>query len=153
MSLQHNMLKPYRGIIVASAARTSSSQSSTLNLPQAASYHFICDVTAISGTGVLLDVAIQTSPDDGTTFYNELTFPQFALDPGIGVANMFISQSGGGAQIAESWMSGSVGGPIAKPCILTPKYRVAWTIGPTGGSPSATFRVWLVAAAKGSRSF
>lgn len=153
MSLQHSMLKPYRAAIVASAARTASGTSSTLNLPQAAAYHFICDVTAISGTGALVDVAIQTSPDDGTTFYNELNFQQFSLDSGIGTANIFVSQSGGGAQIAESWMSAGTGGPIVKPCILTPKYRISWTIGPTGGSPSATFRVWLVATAKGSRSF
>lgn len=147
---QHSFLKPLSRVDLASAARTSSSVSATLNLPQGSAYEWILDVTAQSGTAdSRLDVAIKFSPDNGTTFYaTGPTFPPVVNGEGAIVHVVRVQPSQGAAEAGATWVASSVGGPIAQNVIMTPKYQIAYTIAGTTG-PSFTFKVWLLVQPKG----
>ena len=150
-----NYLRPFQRSDVASAAYTSTTNGSTLTLPLAESYQFILDVTAISGSGCTLDVLMQTSPDNGTTFYSTgPAFRQFTTDGGTGVDILRVNPSQGSREAGQEWQawSSTTGGPIAQNLILTRRYRWRFVLGGTGGSPtaSATCQVWLMCQPKGS---
>ncbi len=150
MSLNHSLIRPLSRAEITSAAVTSSSNSGNLTLPLASVYQWILDVTVASGTGATLDVYIQTTPDNGTTFYN--TGPAFraiavADVPIVDIINVQVRSLGSGASEWVAWSTTNKG-QIAQPVILTRRYRIAYTL--AGVTPSFTFAVWLICQPKGS---
>lgn len=72
-----NLLNSKGCVLVTSGTRaTGTFTSGAIRLPKGESYLFILDITAVSGTSPTLDVAIQVTHDDGTTFTTVLRFAQ-----------------------------------------------------------------------------
>lgn len=140
-----NFLRPLSRSEVSSAARTSSSNSGNLTLPLADFYEWILDVSAITTAGQL-DVAIQVTPDNGTTYYNTATFEPVAGT--AAVQHMRIRPASASVDGSAVWSGSGTGGPTVQTCVLTRRYRIAWTL--TGASASYTFAVWLMCYPKGS---
>lgn len=135
VSVQH----PYvRMNLVASAARTADGNSGSItdfpdNLHSA---EFIVDVTAASGTSPTLDLAIENSPDEGTTFYTAFRWAQITgTGPRRLVVRLLASDAGGEASIPLD----PTGGALSASCPLSKTIRVRWNIG--GTNPSFTFAV------------
>lgn len=103
--------------VVTSAARTTSSQTSAIQVgrtPETVS--LFINVTASSGTSPVLVVHLDTSPDGGTTWYS--------------VANTANITATGQTRLGASVYNATAVGPI---------YRVRWVI--SGTTPSFTFTV------------
>jgi hypothetical protein len=132
---------PYKRLLVASAARTATGNSGALTIPvdiDAAA--IVLDVTAASGTSPTMDVALQTSPDNGTTWY---TFSRFAQNTGaVTLAKRFNFNVGSG-EAAAVFTVADTGGVLESNFPITEDLRVLWTIG--GTNPSFTFVVWMFA--------
>lgn len=138
--------------LVASVTKTSTLTGATLKntstpFPVCQAAAIILDVTAASGTSPTLDVAIETSPDNGTTWYAAYEFTQMTStgtrrmdirDIGIG-----ITEVGSEVSIAE------VNNPIKANTVLTQDIRIKATIG--GTNPSFTFAVWGIFQPLGSQ--
>lgn len=149
--MKPNMLRPFSRADVASGTRTASSTSAALYLPKAATYQWILGVSAISGVDTTLDVGIQTTPDNGTTYYDTgPTFKQWTTAMGAGQDIIRVQPSQGQKESGAEWASWTAlaGGTIVQNLILTRLYKVRWTI--AGANPSVTFVVWLLAQPLGS---
>jgi len=123
-----------------STATTVTGNSGALDIPQDASYMFILDIAAGTGTSPTADIAIQVSPDDGTTWY---TTARFAQVTGSAVKSYKMVRNGlawGEAGYVQA--IADTGGAVDKNFIMTRKVRILWTIG--GTNPSfATFVLWV----------
>lgn len=62
--------------LLPSAARTTSGQSAEVTVGSDERLSFYLDVSAASGGSPLLDIAIQESPDNGTTWFERAAFTQ-----------------------------------------------------------------------------
>lgn len=144
-TMGHNNIRPLGRSWLASAARTSTSNSGTLNLHQANSHLFILDCTAASGTSPTLDVALQVTPDFGTTYYSVLRFAQLTT---TGKRYLRIQPGMGRGEAGTEGAIADTGGALSSNVTLTRKFRVLYTIG--GTNPSFTFVVYGIHAAKGS---
>lgn len=139
--------------LVASAARTSTGNSGNLKntstyIPVFNAAAFILDVTTVTGTTPLLDVAIETSVDGGTTWYMAWAYAQVTAastlrldvrDTGIG-----FTEIGATSTIT---LSGTTA--IVENTVITQDVRILWTI--AGTSPSFTFAVWGIFQPLGSQ--
>ncbi len=155
MSGQFNMQRPFARPDVASTAYTTTTNSSNLTLPLASSYQWIIDCTALTGVGGTLDCVLQTTPDNGTTFYS--TGPAsktFTQTEGAAVDIIRVQPSQGSKESGQEWAAWSSSGPMANNLILTRRYRWRFVVGGTGGANaiSATVAIWLLCQAKGSGS-
>lgn len=63
-------------VIFANAARTASTSSAKFDASRVRSAFFLLTVGTVSGTAPKLDVYLQSSPDDGTTWYDFAHFAQ-----------------------------------------------------------------------------
>lgn len=140
--MAENILPSNPTLLYSGATVTTTANSSTFSLPMADSYSFILAVTTPGGTTETLDVAIQTSPDGGTTFYDWWRFTQvttaavthcLTVQPWQGVG-----EAGSIAVItAAATGAMNVNKPFCNPC------RIALTIG--GTLPTyATIKVWVI---------
>lgn len=103
-------------VVVSSAARTTTGQSSAITLQSASSkLNVQLDVTAQSGTTPTLDVTVEWSPDGGTTWAK------------------------GDGPDAFTQITTTIGTKIKQFLIKAPVYRIVWTI--AGTTPSYTFSV------------
>lgn len=146
--MKSNLLRPLSRSEVASAARTSSSNSGALTLPMASVYQWILDVTVIAGVDTTLDVYIDTTPDNGTTYYSTgPAFRQFTTSGGTGVDIIRVQPAQGRAEGGQEWLAWSTTnrGPFTPNIILTRKYRISWTFGGGAAGGTVTFQVWLLA--------
>lgn len=138
-----NVLRTYvRNNLVASAARTADGNSGTLspNLPtDLHSGVFIVDCPTVTGTTPTLDLAIEISPDDGTTYYTAFRFAQITAAAVRRLAVKFVAVDAGSEASIPADPSG---GALATGCVITEKMRVRWNIG--GTSPSFTFAVHFI---------
>lgn len=106
------------GTPVASAARTTSSQTSAIFAGAAIeTINVFVNATAASGTSPSLVVSLEVSPDGGTTWYES-------------AAAAALTAAGTGSFKASIYDASTV---------LTPLYRIKWAI--TGTTPSFTFEV------------
>lgn len=123
------------------ATVTATGNSGTVDLPMAASYMFILDIAAGTGTTPTCDVAIQVSPDDGTTWY---TTSRYAQATTAAVKSFKMIRNGlawGEAGFVQA--IADTGGALDKNCIFTRKVRILYTVG--GTNPSyPTLKVWIV---------
>lgn len=111
-------------VVVSSAARTTSGQSSAIDNESAVGALFIVDVSSVSGTSPTLDVSIE------------------AQDPASGawvtIATMStISTTGTNLLTIHPAVTESAGRKVSD--VLPRRFRVAWTI--AGTNPSFTFSV------------
>lgn len=116
----------------ASAARTTSGNSATLNVPgDCVGVHIVLDITAASGTTPTLDVRVQRF-DYLSQKWIDLPSAAFAQKTGTGTDDLVIYP--GVAETANRSVSDVIGKEI----------RLAWTIG--GTTPSFTFTlscIWI----------
>jgi len=125
--------------LVASTTYTSTTSSALLTLPVADSYTFILDVTAASGTSPTLDVAIQITPDAGTTMYSVLRFAQAT---GTGAQRVTVQPIQGRGEAGSQASLADTGGAAKDNQTLTQNIKVKFTTG--GTSPSFTAVVWVI---------
>ena len=125
---------------VASAARTTSSNSGSVILPSAPSYTFWLDVTTVTGTNPTLDLSIEQTPDDGTTFLGFLRFAQSiaAEQRRIKWAPSLMNEAA-----EETAELATTGGASVDNMPASRKIRFVWTIGGTN-TPTFTFAVGIV---------
>lgn len=148
-----------RGIpitVLASAARTTSSNSGNLNNTTANIYtaraiSWYLDVTANAGDDAGtngLQVYLDTSPDGGTTWLNFGKFARVTSSTGTRVINMRPTGIGAVEAASEaSVFSTTTSVAVATNTVLAPDNRVRWTLGSgTGASvtPTATFAVYAI---------
>lgn len=138
--MQSVLLKAKTQTIVSSAARTATGNSGALELPLADCYAFILDTAAGTGTSPTMDVAVQVTVDDGTTWYTAYRFAQATTAAAIRRLNVqgMLGRGEAGTEAAIA----ATGGALNANTVLTRKYRILWTIG--GTNPSFTFAVHLI---------
>jgi hypothetical protein len=130
--------------LVASAAVTTSSNSGNLKntslaFPICEAAAIILDVTALAGvSGVTLDVDIQTSPDNGTTWYTAFEFANVATS----TAQRRLDIRDSGIGITEVGFEGDIktAAAIKNNTVLTQDIRIRWR--PNGSGATTTFAVW-----------
>lgn len=130
---------PYATTLVASAARTATGNSGAILFPtDQVGGEFIVNITAASGTSPTLDLAIQVTPNDGTTFFTQWRFSQSTGAEAQRIITTFrrVAEVGAETAIADT------GGALANNAPITRKIRVLWTIG--GTNPSFTFAVYFI---------
>lgn len=136
-----NVLHPYvRNNIVASAARTADGNSGAVEV--ADDLHggvFIVNVSASAGTSPTLDLAVEISPDEGTTFFTAFRFAQITA---TGTRRLAVRFAADGTGSEASIPADPTGGALSAGCPITKNIRFRWNIG--GTSPSFTFAVHLV---------
>ena len=101
---------------------------------------FIVDQGTGTGTSPTLDVSIQTSPDNGTTYYVAARFAQLTTT----AAKMKLTVSSRPTNVAgvAATITAATGGALSGNFVFTRKMRVVATIG--GTNPSyATIKVWF----------
>lgn len=102
---------------------------------------FILKVPTVAGTTPTLDVAIQFSPDGGTTWFDIFRFTRVtaATEHHMRVSFRRIAEAGAIAQVTTGG-NGAVNAnsPITEDC------RIVSTIG--GTSPEFTYTLWMVGA-------
>ncbi len=145
--------------LLASAARTTSTATATFKntstaFPVCDAATIILDVTALATTGVnwgsvTLDVFIDTSPDNGVTWYAAYRFAQVTAstkqqrleirDTGVGLTEV-------GATIADLAATTA----INVNTILTEDVRIRWAINQS--SSTSTFAVWGIFQQAGTHS-
>lgn len=129
--------------LIASNTQTATFNTATFQLPAGDGYAFVLDVTAASGTTETLDMALQITPDGGTTWYDWARFAQVTTSA---VTRRLVIQPLQGRGEAGSEAAITAGGTGAinanVPLPSAPNNcRFRGTI--SGTSPSYTFAVQL----------
>jgi hypothetical protein len=142
--MAENLLPSNASLLLNAATVIATGNSANFTLPVADGYKFTMEVSGtISGTTETLDMAIQTSPDGGTTFYDTWRFTQVTT---TAVTRDLVVQPIQGRGEAGSDTAVTAGGtgsvatnkPFTNPCRL--RYTIA------GTSPSyAVVKVWMTA--------
>ena len=138
----------YAALLYSGATVTTTGTSSTFNLPLADSYSFIMAVTTPGGTTETLDMAIQISPDGGTTYYDWWRFTQVTTAAVTHCLTVQPMQGRGEAGSIAAITAAATGAmnvnkPFVNPC------RLAFTI--SGTLPTyATVKVWVICTPKSS---
>lgn len=133
-----NVNRKWQHLYRASSALAATANSGAVDWPSDIdSAVIVLDVTAVTGTSPTMDVAIQCSPDDGTTFY---TVARFAQNTGtVTLAKTFLTHQGDGTAAAVLTVA-DTGGVLESNIPFTNQIRFLYTIG--GTNPSFTFVVW-----------
>ena len=132
-------VRKWQRLLVASTTAAATSNSGALDWPSDIdSAVIVLDVTAASGTSETMDVAIQCSPDDGTTFYTVARFAQQTTST-VTLAKTFLTHQGEGTAAAVLTVA-DTGGVLESNIPFTNQIRFVWTI--AGTNPSYTFLIW-----------
>lgn len=127
-------------LLYSATALAATANSGTVSVPQADSYAWILDVGTVTGTSPTLSVAIQISPDGGTTWYSPSVFTQATA----AVKTMKISSNGpyiGQAAATTTITTDTTAVESNFP--VTASMRILATVG--GTNPSfATVKVWVI---------
>jgi len=137
--MAETLIAPFAKQLVASATYTTTTSSALLTLPLADCYSFILDTTAASGTSPTLDVAIQITPDGGTTMYSVLRFAQVT---GTNQQRITVQPIQGRGEAGTQAALADTGGAASANQTLTASIKVKFTVG--GTSPSFTAVVWVI---------
>lgn len=146
MPLQVYPSKTKEITFLASAARTTTANSGAIQIPEgASSIMFLVETTTTpSGTSPTLDLAIQISPDAGTTWLGVSRFAQITSKTSRFLIQPFVGQNVVGTEgVTEAnWemaTAAATGGALVQPSVVPAQMRVLATIG--GTNPSLTFYV------------
>lgn len=143
-------LMPYGAIVLASSTQTATANSANIDArwSQLPDIRLILDCTAASGTSPTLDVALQITPDGGTTFFS---IQRFAQVTAVATRQLEFSTTRHAGQAASEAAVADTGGALAVNGILSKIVRFRWTI--TATTPSFTFVIYLVGRQAGSGSY
>ena len=131
---------PYVARLVASAARTATGNSGAITLPtDLGGIMWLLSVTAASGTSPTLDLAIQVTDDDGTTWF---TFAGFTQHSATGEKAFVTTHDNRGIAALAEWDTSDDTAPAVHNAPLSRKIRIVWTIG--GTNPSFTFSIGII---------
>ena len=119
-----------------------SSGSATFTLKPCDSLSIMLSVGTASGSTPTLDVAVQTSPDGGTTWLTTQRFVQVTAST-KGETITFKPYLGVG-DAATSIVSAATGGTLKGNCVMAKDCRIYYTI--SGTSPSFATKVFIVYA-------
>ncbi len=130
--------------LVASAAVTTSTATANLKItalafPEADAATIILDVTSLTGGfGATLDVDIQTSPDNGTTWYTAYEFANVSTS----TAQRRLNIRSTGLGNTEVGVEGDIKtvAAIKDNVVMTQDIRIRWR--PNTSGAGATFAVW-----------
>lgn len=124
--------------LVSSSARVATGNSGALSWPDdAADAVFLLSCSAASGTSPTLDVVIQVTNDDGTTWFGDQRFAQ--LTSATSRTIKMLTRRVEAQAAAEAATLAATGGASVANGPLSQKIRVLWTI--AGTNPSFTFSV------------
>lgn len=131
----------------AASATTATITGAAFTLPISDSYVMIVDVGAATGTSPTLDVALQDSPDNGTTWYTKQKFAQITA---TGQRMLTFSPNVAYAQAATEAAVANTGSAVAQNVpIIYSNCRILATVG--GTTPSfATIKLWIECVPPGS---
>ena len=151
--MAENLNPTYISLVYSGVGTNATGNGSAFTLPLLDSYAFILDVTSAAGTTEKLDLAIQFTPDGGTTWYDWWRFAQvttsavtqcLVVQPmlGHGEAGTVATTTTGAtnASISSNKSFPGLGG--------TNTCRIAFVI--SGTLPVYTFKLWLLAASRSS---
>lgn len=134
--MPRSLLRPWNRTLVASATYTADTNSSAFELPNdIRDLKLVLNVTAASGTTPTLDVWLQTSYDDGTTYVNHSKFAQVTAAD-VRVMDISRELPIAGQEFDGNILTGSADanhGPLAR------KIRFSFDVG--GTNPSFTAAV------------
>lgn len=141
--MSRSVQKPYQVLLYSGAVVITTANSGAIEFPvDQDGGVFILEHGTGTGTSPTLDVSIQATPDDGTTWFSMFRFAQVTTTAGtrrIITSFRRVAEAGGEAAVAAT------GGALATNCPISRKVRVLATIG--GTSPSyATIKVWFIGA-------
>jgi len=119
--------------------------SAVIEIPLGESYAFYLQVTAASGTSPTLDMAIQVTPDNGTTFY---TAARFAQMTGVAIRRLQIQPMMGRGEAGTESVIADTGGALNANTIITRKIKYKATI--AGTNPSFTYTLWVLVVSRSS---
>lgn len=134
-------LTPYCRKLYTATALAATANSGTLDFPvDMVGGSFILDRGLGTGTSPTIDVALQISPDGGTTWY---TFSRFAQQTTTAAVQVKICSFRPTNVAALVFTSADTGGVLENNMPMTGKIRVLATVG--GTNPSyATVNVWFI---------
>lgn len=142
-------LKPFvsSNIVAQVSAAAATASTAAFVLPNAESYSLVLDVTTATGTSPTLDVVLQTSWDNGTTF---IDLPLRYTQVTAAAVKWLVFRNGLGMnEVALEQAAADTGGTLAKNCNFDiNNMKIKYTIG--GTNPVFTFRVHLFALPRGS---
>jgi hypothetical protein len=128
-------------LVWSSPAIAATANSGAINMPVAPAYAWIVEAVTPTGTSPTLDVALQITPDNGTTWWSVSRFAQITT----ATTRLIKVHSNGpvAGQAAAVSTIADTGGVLESNFPVTPTMRVLATIG--GTNPAyATFKVWLI---------
>lgn len=140
--MAETLLAPYTATLVASNAISATGSTAAITLPLADSYAFILNVTAAGGTTETMDMAIQITPDNGTTWFDWFRFAQVTT---AAVTRRLVVQplQGRGEAGTEVAITAAASGAVNANAPMSSKVRFTYTLG--GTLPTYTFVIYLIA--------
>ena len=129
-----------------------STTSAVLTLPLADSYAFVLNVTAITGTSPTLDVALQVTPDGGTTWFDWLRWAEVTGNTAVTRRMIVQPIQGRGEAATEAAITAGTTNSVLIQNVPMPgalsQIRFRYTIG--GTSPNYTLGIFMFAQVKQS---
>lgn len=139
--MSRSVQPPYVATPVASAARTATGNSGVIDFPDdLEGALIIADSAAGTGTTPTMDLSIEITTDDGTTWYEVYRFAQVTtavLRQQLIVNFRKFAEAGAIRTVVQAGT-----GALSANCPISKKIRFKWTIG--GTNPSFTFSVAVV---------
>lgn len=135
---------PYVASIKTTSAVAADAQSAAIEFPvDLHSGVFLLNITAASGTSPTLDLNIEITPDDGTTWFTAFRFAQQTAASKARVIAVFHGHATNTAVVVTNPNAGNAvalaltGGALSAGCPISRKIRANYDIG--GTNPSFTF--------------
>jgi hypothetical protein len=145
------MAKTQAIVFASAAARTTTGNSGAIKIPEDCSaIMFIADANTVSGTSPTLDISLEISNDEGTTWFGVSRFTQITSATERFLTQPFFGQSVIGTEgVTEAnWEmaeAAATGGALVQPCVQPSHMRAVWTIG--GTNPSFNFTLTALTVA------
>ena len=137
------MAKTQYIVFAAASGRTTTGNSGAIRLPEDCSaIQFIADANTVTGTSPTLDISIEITNDEGTTWFGASRFTQFTA-----AAERFLTLPLFGRNVVgtegvteanwEMAEAAATGGALIQPIVPPTHLRAVWTIG--GTNPNFNF--------------
>lgn len=139
--MAETLLGPYTATLVASNAISATGSTSAITLPLLDGYAFILNVTAAGGTTETMDMALQVTPDNGTTWFDWARFAQVTT---AAILQRIIIQplQGRGEAGSATTITQAGTGAISANAPLSSKIRFTYTL--SGTLPTYTFAIYVI---------
>lgn len=135
-----NLQRPVAITIDSAVTKAATYTGTAVDAPLSDSYAFYVDVTAGSGTSPTMDLCIQVTPDNGTTWIPAARFAQIT---GVVKRRLQLQPVPGRGEAGAEAAVANTGGALATNTVLSKKIRVVNTIG--GTNPSFTYSLYMFA--------